>query len=82
MQSFLFYSPLEQFEIIPVISFYLGILDFSITNEVVILGLIFFFIYSLFIFFYKGRKFNILYYSTSLANCYRRYVSINFINDF
>ena len=38
MQSFLFYSPLEQFEIIPVISFYLGILDFSITNEVVILG--------------------------------------------
>jgi ATP synthase subunit 6 len=50
MQSFLFYSPLEQFEIIPVISFYLGILDFSITNEVVILGLIFFFIYSLFIF--------------------------------
>ena len=50
MQSFLFYSPLEQFEIIPVISFYLGALDFSITNETVILGLIFFFVYSLFIF--------------------------------
>jgi ATP synthase subunit 6 len=39
----LFSSPLEQFEILPLISFYLGGLDFSITNEVVILLLIFFF---------------------------------------
>jgi ATP synthase subunit 6 len=38
----LFSSPLEQFEILPLISFYLGGLDFSITNEVVILLLIFF----------------------------------------
>ena len=37
------FSPLEQFEIIPVISFRLGFLDFSITNETVILGVIFFF---------------------------------------
>jgi len=39
----LFSSPLEQFEILPLISFYLGGLDFSITNEAVILFLIFFF---------------------------------------
>jgi len=38
-----FFSPLEQFEILPVISFYLNGLDFSITNETVILLLIFFF---------------------------------------
>jgi ATP synthase subunit 6 len=38
-----FSSPLEQFEILPLVSFYLGGLDFSITNEAVILFLIFFF---------------------------------------
>jgi hypothetical protein len=42
------FSPLEQFEIIPVISFRLGFLDFSITNETVILGVIFFFGFFLF----------------------------------
>jgi len=42
-------SPLEQFEILPAISFYFGILDFSITNEAIILFLIFF----LFILFLK-----------------------------
>jgi len=42
MNFSLFYSPLEQFEILPLISLYLGGLDFSITNETVILGLIFF----------------------------------------
>jgi hypothetical protein len=41
------YSPLEQFEIIPIISLNTGVVDFSITNEVVILGLIFFFFSSL-----------------------------------
>ena len=39
----LFSSPLEQFEILPIFSFYMGGLDFSITNEAVILFLIFFF---------------------------------------
>jgi ATP synthase subunit 6 len=39
----LFSSPLEQFELLPLVSFYLGGLDFSITNEAVILFLIFFF---------------------------------------
>jgi len=39
----LFSSPLEQFEILPLVSFYLGGLDFSITNEAVIFFLIFFF---------------------------------------
>lgn len=38
-------SPLEQFEILPVFSFYLGYLDFSITNEVIILTVIFFCVY-------------------------------------
>jgi len=46
-------SPLEQFEILPVISFYLGGLDFSITNEAVILFLIFFFVST---FFYSSFK--------------------------
>jgi ATP synthase subunit 6 len=41
-------SPLEQFEILPAISFYFGILDFSITNEAIILFLIFFFVYTFF----------------------------------
>jgi hypothetical protein len=44
---FNFYSPLEQFEIIPIITSNTGAVDFSITNEVVILGLIFFFLSSL-----------------------------------
>jgi ATP synthase subunit 6 len=38
-------SPLEQFEILPVFSLYLGNLDFSITNETIILFVIFFFVY-------------------------------------
>ena len=37
-----FFSPLEQFEILPLFSLYLGGLDFSITNEAVILLIIFF----------------------------------------
>ena len=39
----LFSSPLEQFEILPIFSFYMGGLDFSVTNEAAILFLIFFF---------------------------------------
>jgi len=42
MKKIIFYSPLEQFEILPLFSLYLGGLDFSITNETVILGVIFF----------------------------------------
>lgn len=46
-----FSSPLEQFQIMPIIPLHYGIFDFSITNETVILGLIFFlmisFIFSL-----------------------------------
>jgi hypothetical protein len=45
---FQFNSPLEQFEIIPLFSMRFGFLDFSITNETVILGLIFFFSFFLF----------------------------------
>jgi len=48
MQTF-FYSPLEQFEIIPLIPLYFGILDFSITNETIILGIIFLLLLILFI---------------------------------
>jgi len=51
MYNNFFFSPLEQFEILPVFSFYLGGLDFSITNETIILVVIFFlnktFVYSL-----------------------------------
>lgn len=45
----LFTSPLEQFEIIPVISLYLGGIDFSITNETIILFLIIFFVSTFFL---------------------------------
>jgi F0F1-type ATP synthase membrane subunit a len=54
MKDFLlFSSPLEQFEILPAISLYLGVLDFSITNEAIILFLIFFFVST---FFYSSFK--------------------------
>jgi len=54
MKDFLFFSsPLEQFEILPAISLYLGVLDFSITNEAIILFLIFFFVST---FFYSSFK--------------------------
>jgi ATP synthase subunit 6 len=39
----IFTSPLEQFQVLPIFSFYLGFIDFSITNETIILVLIFFF---------------------------------------
>lgn len=38
-----FLSPLEQFQILPFFSFQIGLLDFTITNETVILILILFF---------------------------------------
>jgi F-type H+-transporting ATPase subunit a len=44
MKNIIFFSPLEQFEILPLFSLYLGGLDFSITNETIILLVIFFFI--------------------------------------
>jgi len=43
-----FYSPLEQFEVLPLIPLYFGGIDVSITNETVILLIIFFFISILF----------------------------------
>ena len=46
--TFKIFSPLEQFEILPIIPIQLGSLDFSITNEVVILLVIFFFFTFLF----------------------------------
>ena len=39
----IFTSPLEQFQVLPIFSFYLGFFDFSITNETIILLLILFF---------------------------------------
>jgi ATP synthase subunit 6 len=44
MKNITFFSPLEQFEILPLFSLYLGGLDFSITNETIILMVIFFLI--------------------------------------
>jgi len=46
--NFLFVSPLEQFEILPLFPIYLGGLDFSITNETIILVLIFFLVSTFF----------------------------------
>jgi len=48
MYNNFFFSPLEQFEILPAFSFYLGGLDFSITNETIILVVIFFLTFTLF----------------------------------
>ena len=42
------YSPLDQFEILPIMSLNLGFADFTITNVNVILALIFFFLISLY----------------------------------
>lgn len=47
--TFFFNSPLEQFQILPIISFYLGFFDLSLTNETVILFLILFFFSVLFL---------------------------------
>jgi len=41
--NILLYSPLEQFQIVPIFPFFFGIFDFSITNETVILFLLLFF---------------------------------------
>jgi len=41
------FSPIEQFDIIPLINLNFGIIDFSITNQTVILFLIYFFIFTL-----------------------------------
>jgi ATP synthase subunit 6 len=46
--NFLFASPLEQFEILPLFPIYFGGLDFSITNETIILGIIFFLVSTFF----------------------------------
>ena len=43
-----FFSPLEQFEILPLFVIRLGILDLSITNQTILLILIFFFVNVLF----------------------------------
>jgi ATP synthase subunit 6 len=48
MQNFIIFSPLEQFEILPLLAFNFGVLDFSITNQTVILALILFFFSVLF----------------------------------
>jgi ATP synthase subunit 6 len=46
--SSLIFSPLDQFEILPILSLNLGFADFTITNVNVILALIFFFLTSLY----------------------------------
>lgn len=49
ISKFFIYSPIEQFDILPLVDFYFGILDFSITNQTIVLFVIFF-IVSLFLF--------------------------------
>jgi len=44
-----FFSPIEQFDILPLIDLYFGVLDFSVTNETVILFVIFFLVSVLFV---------------------------------
>jgi len=49
----IFTSPLEQFQVLPIFSFYFGFFDFSITNETIILLLILFFSLVLFLSLFK-----------------------------
>lgn len=49
----IFTSPLEQFQVLPIFSLYLSFLDFSITNETIILILILFFSSVLFLSLFK-----------------------------
>ena len=67
--TFKIFSPLEQFEILPIIPIQLGSLDFSITNEVVILLVIFFLLTSLFYFSVKESD-STLYIIPHSANYY------------
>jgi len=46
--NFLFLSPLEQFEILPIIPFYFNGIDFSVTNETIILLIVFYILKILF----------------------------------
>lgn len=50
LQNFMnfFTSPLEQFQVLPIISASAGFIDCSITNETIILALVFFFSITLF----------------------------------
>jgi hypothetical protein len=50
-----FFSPLEQFDIFPVVNLNLGFFDFSITNETVMFFFLFIFGYILFIGFTKSK---------------------------
>ena len=44
----MFFSPLEQFEILPLLPITISFLDFSITNQTIMLALIVFFLVSIF----------------------------------
>ena len=48
-----FFSPLEQFEILPLLPLYFGGVDFSVTNETIILIVIFFIVHTFYFFLYK-----------------------------
>jgi F0F1-type ATP synthase membrane subunit a len=50
MTTGFFLSPLEKFEILPLIPLCLGGIDFSITNETIILIVIFFVVHTFFLF--------------------------------
>lgn len=52
----LFFSPLEQFEILPLFFLHFGYLDISITNQTVILILILFFVFTTFFAFLKSGQ--------------------------
>ena len=54
-----FFSPLEQFEVLPLVPFYLGGMDFSLTNETIILILIFFIIHTFYFFCTNGKDFTL-----------------------
>jgi ATP synthase subunit 6 len=56
--EFKFYSPLEQFEVYPLIPLHLGFIDFSITNQTISLFLVLFLVYGLFSILAKGNTFS------------------------
>ena len=54
-----FFSPLEQFEILPLLPLYFGGIDFSVTNETIILIVIFFIVHTFYFFCTNGKDFTL-----------------------
>ena len=78
-----FFSPLDQFEILPIFSLNFGIFDFSITNATFILFLIFFFTVSLFFLIVNTKSYSLSLVSNNWQIIFNIIYSLvkNLVND-